>query len=42
MSKSFTGINPPEEIIDIERFKELKDLIPIRLSIIKMKKVKIV
>ena len=38
--RSFTGRKPPEEIIVIARFKELKDLIPIIFKTIKIKIVK--
>ena len=39
--RSFTGRNPPEEIIDIAKFNELNDLIPNKLRIIKIAKVKL-
>ena len=35
--RSFTGRNPPEEIIDIAKFNELNDLIPKKCKIIKIK-----
>ena len=37
---SFTGRNPPEEIIDIAKFSELNDLIPRMFRIIKIDIVK--
>ena len=39
--RSFTGRKPPEEIMVIAKFKELKDLIPIIFKIIKIKIVKL-
>jgi|TARA_B100000787_G_C16065568_1_gene237531 hypothetical protein len=39
VDKSFDGKNPPDEIIVIARFKELKDLIPNIFNVIKITKV---
>ena len=36
---SFTGRNPPDEIIVIAKLSELKDLIPIKFKIIKIENV---
>ena len=38
---SFTGKNPPDEIIVIARFKELNDLIPKKFKIINIANVKL-
>ena len=38
--RSFTGRNPPEEIIVIAKFSELNDLIPKKFKIINIDKVR--
>ena len=41
VERSFTGKKPPDEITVIARFNELNDLIPNKLKIIKITKVKL-